>query len=207
MQGSKMLSKTVKIIGLLVIIEISKFNSYGNQIDVFFENSPTLVAEGLGGIFLPKELTDPKSELWHCNKYGSRFQFIGLRLNFPKAIIQACKDMHWEIKDKTLISKLESVVSSQENFTIWCRKQKNFTEIQGLIHIYAYILEKINQKNYLIPKDFCRRIDLSAKIRYIYLKEATSNTSKIEIKTSTEALYLKNFEELMKCMCRQTEEM
>ena len=201
-----MLSKITKSIGFGVIIELSELCALGNRIDVFYEGGPTLVAEGIGGVELPAELSDLKSELWHWNKYGSRFQFIGLRLNFPKEIIQDCEDKFCKIIDETLLQALEEIVSTQNKFHAWCKKQKSSEETQHTLHLYAYLLKKVNEKKYFIPKEFCKRIDLGSKLNRIHLKGSTPCLGKLVTKTSAEN-YLGNFEELINYMCRQIEEM
>ena len=64
-----MLNKIAKLIGFGVIIGLNGLNAWGNRIDVFYEEGPTLVAEGIDGVELPQELSDPSHALW--DEYGS----------------------------------------------------------------------------------------------------------------------------------------
>ena len=155
-----MLNKIVKLIGLGVIIGLNGLSACGNRIDVFYEGEPTLVAEGIDGVELPAELSDPNHDLWY--EYDPYVRFIGIRLNLPEGLVQDCESEYWKIYDEILIQELEEIVASEENFHAWCDKQKEIrypNHNTGCIH--AYILKKANEKNYLIPKGFCKHVGLS----------------------------------------------
>ena len=85
-----MLNTITKMIGLGVLIGLSKLNTCANRIDVFYEGGPTLVAEGIDGVELPQELSDWTHKLW--NQYDDKFEYIGIKFNFPEEIIQICED-------------------------------------------------------------------------------------------------------------------
>ena len=58
-----MLKIIIKVIGVGVVLGLNGLCAWGNRIDVFYEGDPTLVAEGIDGIELPEELSDPSHEL------------------------------------------------------------------------------------------------------------------------------------------------
>ena len=171
-----MLNKITKLICTGVIVGLNGLCALGNRIDVFHEGGPTLVAEGIDGVELPTELSDPNHDLW--DKYDPYVKFVGIRLNLPQELIADCEDKYWKIHDDALIQELEEIVSTEENFHNWCDKQENFDEknsreIQYLLHLYAYTLKKANEKHYLITKDFCKQVDLEEIVYGIHLKGAT----------------------------------
>ncbi len=167
-----MFNKITKLIEFGAIIWLNGLCVCGNRIDVFYEGGPTLVAEGIDGVELPTELSDPSHELWY--EYGSKLEFIGIRLNFPEELIQDCEDKYWKIHDDALIQELEEIVSTEENFHNWCNKQEKIDYPDHNTRcIHAYILKKANEKNYLLSKDFCNRINLEPRISRIHLKGAT----------------------------------
>ena len=147
-QGGQMLSKITKLIGFGVIIGVNGLCVWGNRIDVFYEGGPTLVAEGIDGVELPQELSDPNHELW--DEYDPYVKFVGIRLNLPQELIADCECDYWKIHDEALIQELEEVVSTEENFHAWCDKQesideKNSKEIQYQLHLDAYILNLLQK--------------------------------------------------------------
>ena len=165
-----MLNKIVKLIGIGVIIGLNGLKTWGNRIDVIREDYPIYVVEGKDGIELPEELSDANnSELWY--EYDPLVDFVGIRLNFPEEIIERCEDKYWEIRDKNKIQELEEVVSTEENFYIWCDKQEEIPYPNNdLICTYAFVLKKVNEKNYLIPWNFASRIKLGEFLEAIYDK-------------------------------------
>ena len=215
-QGGNMLNKIVKLIGSIVIVALGGSNALGNtrgnRIEVtYYEIGPKLVAEGLGYAHLPEELKDPNHELWHWTKYGCRYEYIGLKLNFPEELIQACESICWKIHDEKLIQELEEAMSTEGKFYNWCMEQRDFDqktpeEVQYKLSIYAYILKRINEKNFLLSKEFCRRVNITPKLSRIYLKENTSHFLKAEPQTEAE-YYLKHFGILVQTMYQQMEDM
>ena len=192
-----------KLIGFGVIIGLNGLNAWGNRIDVFYEEGPTLVAEGIDGVELPEELSDPSHELW--DEYGSKLEFVGLRLNFPQELIDDCESEYWKIYDDSLIQELEEIVSTEENFHNWCNQQEKIRyPNHNMRCINAYILKKASEKNYLIMKDFCKRINLESRMIRIHLKGATLCLYGLPAKTPAE-YYLGNLEGLIRYICRHKE--
>ena len=185
-----MLNKITKLICTGVIVGLNGFCVWGNRIDVIREDYPIYVVEGKNGIELPEALSDPNnSELWY--EYDPLVEFVGIRLNFPEEIIQRCEDECWKIRDENKIRELEEIVSTEENFHIWCNKQEAKYPY-GIHRTYAYILKKANEKNYLILWDFCSKMDIGAIIATIYYKGAT-HCMKGLYPNTLGGKYLKNF--------------
>ena len=168
-----MLNKIVKLIGIGVIIGLNGLKTWGNRIDVSYEGGPTLVVESIDDIELPQELSDCTHELW--NEYDDKFEYIGIKLNFPEGIIQICEDKHWQIHDENKIHELEEIVSTEENFHTWCNKQERIDYPDRYFYCrYAYLFKIVNKKNYIIPWDFCRRMKLGLILLGIYHKGTTA---------------------------------
>ena len=108
-----MLNTITKLIGLGLMIGLNKLNTCANRIDVFYEGGPTLVAEGIDGVELPQELSDPNHELW--DEYDPYVKFVGIRLNLPQELIADCECDYWKIHDEALIQELEEVVSTEDS--------------------------------------------------------------------------------------------
>lgn len=186
-----MLSKITKLVCSGAIIGLRGLCALGNRIDVIREDYPIYVVEGKDGIELPEALSDPNnSELWY--EYDPLVEFVGIRLNFPEEIIQRCEDECWRIRDENKIRELEEIVSTEENFRIWCDKQEKQYGSWNLHSIYAYILKRINEKNYFIDWDFCSRVIVGSVIESIYYKGATACMSGLYPHTPG-GRYLKNF--------------
>ena len=160
-QGCNMLNKITKLVCAGVIIGLSGLCALGNRIDVFYEGGPTLVAEGIDGVELPAELSDPSHDLW--DEYDPYVKFVGIRLNLPQELIADCEDNCWQAYNKDLFQKLEEMLTSEDKFHDWCNQQKAPKDNQKrrLCHIYAYVLKVTNQKNYFISGDFCKKITLN----------------------------------------------
>ena len=167
-QGGQMLSKITKLIGFGVIIGVNGLCVWGNRIDVIRENLCTIIIEGIN---LPSELRNAKHPLW--NEYSDKIDYVGLKLELPEELIKACKDKHWIIYDKDEQKKLKEIISTEENFHIWCDAQKNQYNLRNLYQTYAYILRKASKKHYFIPSNFCKRADLYNTLVKIYYKDAT----------------------------------
>ncbi|MFQ6723442.1 MAG: hypothetical protein ACLRFH_03505 [Opitutales bacterium] len=193
-----MLSKITKLIGFGVIIGLSGLCALGNRIDVFYEGGPTLVAEGIDGVELPAELSDPSHDLW--DEYDPYVKFVGIRLNLPQELIADCEYKRWAIHDKNRIYELEKVILTEENFHTWCNNQKNFNNIGYFFYksmsSYAYILKIANEKNYLIPWDFCRKIRLGSILKSIQMKDSIDQNYAPLPKNST-AKYLEIFNSVL----------
>ena len=95
-----MLNKITNVIGIGVIIGLSELCALGNRIDVFYEEGPTLVAEGIDGVELPQELSDPSHDLW--DEYDPYVKFVGIKLNLPEELIADCEDNYWRDYNKDL---------------------------------------------------------------------------------------------------------
>ena len=155
-----MLNTITKIIGLGILIGLNKLNTCANRIDVFYEGGPTLVAEGIDGVELPAELSDPSHDLW--DEYDPYVKFVGIRLNLPQELIQDCENEYWKIYDEVLIQELEEIVSTEEKFHGWCDKQEIIDHSDYFLRRkYAYILKKVNANNYFISGIFCKRVKLN----------------------------------------------
>ena len=155
-----MLSKITKLVCAGAIIGVNGLCAWGNRIDVFYEGGPTLVAEGIDGVELPTELSDPSHDLW--DEYDPYVKFVGIRLNLPQELIADCEDKYWKIHDDALIQELEEIVSTEEKFHDWCDKQERITYTDCfLCKLYSFILPTINKKNYFISSDFCKRVKLN----------------------------------------------
>ena len=166
-----MLSKITKSIGFGVIIGLNGLCSYGNRIDVFYEGGPTLVAEGIDGVELPQELSDWTHELW--NEYDDKFEYIGIKFNFPEGIIQICEDEYWKIYNEEEKQELEKLIHTEETFHDWCSKQERIDYPDHYFYCrYAYLFKIANKKNYTIPWDFCKKIELGLILDTIHLKGA-----------------------------------
>ena len=164
-----MLSKITKLVCAGVIIWLNGLCVWGNRIDVFYEGGPTLVAEGIDGVELPTELSDPSHDLW--DEYDPYVKFVGIRLNLPQELIADCEDKYWKIHDDALIQELEEIVSTEENFHNWCNKQKIIYHSDYFLRRkYAYILKKVNANNYFISSDFCKQIELDRTLYSICRK-------------------------------------
>ena len=59
------------------------------------------MAEGIDGVELPAELSDPSHDLW--DEYDPYVKFVGIRLNLPQELIADCEDKYWKIHDDALI--------------------------------------------------------------------------------------------------------
>ena len=171
-----MLKKITKLIGFGVIIGLSGLCAWGNRIDVFYEGGPTLVVEGIDGVELPAELfCSNDSILW--KKYYFSVAYIGLRLNLPEELVQKCGDNYWKIYDEQVKQSLEKASATEESFHAWCDQQKeidneNHIALRNFYRICAYMLKIANEKNYLVPGDFCKRIEIHNVLDSIYLKGA-----------------------------------
>ena len=186
-----MLNKITKLIGLGVIIGVSGLCVWGNRIEVKPKDGPIQVIEGIDDIELPEGLSNPNNDdLW--DEYDSYVDYIGIKLDFPEEMIQRCEDECWRIRDENKIRELEEIVSTEENFRIWCDKQEKQYGSWNLHSIYAYILKRINEKNYFIDWDFCSRVIVGSVIESIYYKGATACMSGLYPHTPG-GRYLKNF--------------
>ena len=185
-----MLNKITKLVCAGAIIGVNGLCAWGNRIDVKQKDGPIQVIEGIDDIELPEGLSNPNNDdLW--DEYDSYVDYIGIKLNFPEEIIQRCEDECWRIRDENKIRELEEIVSTEENFHIWCNKQEAKYPY-GIHRIYAYILKKANEKNYLILWDFCSKMDIGAIIATIYYKGATHCMKGLYPHTPG-GKYLKNF--------------
>ena len=190
-QGGNMLNKIAKIIGIGVLIMSSNIlKADTNLVEVINEDSYIEVITGRKGIILPEDLSNPNNvALW--DEYDPYIKCIGIKLNFPEEIIQKCEDERWKIRDENKIRELEEIVSTEEKFHAWCdRQEKKYS--CGMHHIYAYILKKVNEKNYLISLDFCEQVALGSIIECIYYKGATRCMNGLYPNTMG-GRYLKNF--------------
>ena len=188
-QGGNRLNTITKLIGVGVIIGLNGLNALGNRINIFYEGGPTLVAEGIDGVELPQELSDPSHDLW--DEYDPYVKFVGIKLNLPEELIADCEDNYWRDYNKDLFQKLKEILTTEDKFHAWCDKQEKKYSY-GMHHIYAYILKKVNEKNYLISLDFCEQVALGGIIECIYYKGATRCMNGLYPNTMG-GRYLKNF--------------
>ena len=184
-QGDNMLNKIIKIVGIGTIIGLKGVNTWGDY-EIWDGQGPMptenvlIEYDSKGGIkkvIIFKD--DPYAPKYVCveDETDPHYGFIGLRLNFPEELIQDCEAMIWRIQDETWIQELEEIVSSEENFHAWCDKQEFFDNSGRNFFFsaktYAYILKKVNEKNYLVSGDFCKRVGLSLVLRSIHQKGYT----------------------------------
>ena len=164
-----MLNKIVKLIGLGAIVGLNGLSAWGNRIDVFYENGPTLVAEGIDGIELPQELSDPNHDLWY--EYDPYVKFVGIRLNLPEELKKACEDKYWSIGYENLLQELEQIFITEKTFCAWCDSAKIFDNNKLLnLKKYAYIFKIANEKNYFISGNFCLQIKLNHLLKRILIQ-------------------------------------
>ncbi len=173
-----MLNKLVKIIEIAAIIGLNGLDIWGNRIDVFYKDGPTIVIEGIDGVELPEELSDPYHDLW--SKYGNKIEFVGIKLNLPQELIQDCKCEYWKIQDEYLESRLQKAVSTEKKFHNWCEIQtfpnNDPIKWKKLLYKYAIILKVVNEKNYFIFWDFCKKIKLDRILIDIHRREKVGGT-------------------------------
>ena len=118
---------------------------------------------------------------------------MGIRLNVPEKIIQKCEDEWWKIRDENKIRELEEIVSTEENFHAWCDKQEEVLyPNKDLICVYAFILKKVNEKNYLIPWNFASRLKIGEFLEAIYNKGFTYCMRGL-YSSNSDGRYLRNF--------------
>lgn len=76
--------------------------------------------------------------------------------------------------DKALKQELKIAISTETKFHAWCDEQEDteydIQKTRNLCFSCAYMLKIANEKNYLIPGNFCKRIELDYILRSIHLK-------------------------------------
>ena len=91
---------------------------------------------------------------------------------------------------------MEEIVSTEENFHAWCDKQEFFDNSGRNFFFsaktYAYILKKVNEKNYLIPWNFASRLKIGEFLEAIYNKGFTYCMRGL-YSSNSDGRYLRNF--------------
>ena len=98
---------------------------------------------------------------------------LGIRLHLPQELISDCEYKRWQFTnlEKKLI--LEEQFSTEEKFYEWCIHQECFKNCDIFIgRMYALMFKIANEKNYLIPGDFCKRVNLGSILIYIHRRGA-----------------------------------
>lgn len=206
-----MLNKLIKIIEITAIIGLNGLDVWGSDDYEIWDGTGPMptenvlikynLSEGIKRVTVFKHTNDPIPELAREeDQTKPSYGRIGLRLNFPEELIQDCEDKHWKIYDENLKQKLEAIVASEKSFHAWCDEQENteynMLKTRNLCRICAYTLKIANEKNYLIPGDFCKRVELNLILRTIHEKGAIYCMSGLYNNTPV-GKYLKNLESLI----------
>lgn len=183
-----MLNKLIKIIEIAAIIGLNGLDVWGSDDYEIWDGTGPMPTEnvlieynpsgGIKRVIVFKNTNDPIPELVYeedetKENYG---ETIGLRLNFPEELIQDCEYKRWKIRDEILLQELDEIVATEENFHNWCNEQEQKKSSYSGFDLrcqYAYILKKVNEKNYLVPGDFCKQVNLGSKLRSIHEKGVT----------------------------------
>ena len=179
-----MLNKIVKLIGIGVIIGLNGLSAWGSDDYEIWDSLEAMQNKNTD--FIAKECL-----LFECREcyqfakiesienattgylvriHNKDNNLIGFYLNLPPEIIKACKRKRWAIYNEDLLQKLQEIVSSEENFHVWCFQQsKTAYANHDLLCCYAYILPIANQNNYFVPA----QLYLYDILVQIYYGEAT----------------------------------
>ena len=182
-----MLSKITKLIGLVVIIGVNGLCVWGSDDYEIWDGNGPMPTEnvlieynsngGIEKVIIFKDNPYAPELAYEEDETKPSYGRIGLKLNLPEELIKDCKHKYVQLNDETLKQELDIVVSSEESFHAWCDQQKSiksdFYQERHFYRICAYILPTVSKKNYLIPGDFCKRVDLGTKVRGIHEKGVT----------------------------------
>ena len=169
-----MLNKIVKIVGIGTIIGLRGLNAFGSDDYEIWDGQGPMPTED---VLIEKNSQEDDSEddgMDLIYEEGSNRVRLGLRLNLCKQLIEDCEDSYWAIHDEAIIQELNEIVSTEKNFHNWCDQQDDWFNYQDYHMFYScfleackyiYILKKVNEKNYLIPIDFCKRVNIAQKLR------------------------------------------
>lgn len=98
---------------------------------------------------------------------------LGIKLHLPQELIADCEYKRWQFINLEKKSVLEERFSTEEKFHEWCEEQKCFYNNNlNSYRSYALMFKIVSEKNYLIPGDFCERIELGKILTHIHRKGA-----------------------------------
>ena len=179
-----MLSKITKLIGLVVIIGVNGLCVWGSDDYEIWDGNGPMPTEnvlieynsngGIEKVIIFKDNPYAPELAYEEDESKPSYGRIGLKLNLPEELIRDCEDAKWKINDEALKQELETVVATEQSFLAWCDEQEKVDyPSYCLRRKYACIIKKANEKDYLVPGDFCKRVDLGLTLRDIHEKGVT----------------------------------